>query len=154
MAGGGGGGRTDLQLLGLSLTADKAEEEHLRLTTQAEGAFFWLRFGRKGAACDNYKHARVHQHVSGVKMRHLNLFKVQVQPEALIKTWLMMAPDNGAQPPDPCGLFFTPAFFFVLAKLFVPVCCPHLLEPCRTPAQWSNPAHWTIPPPRSFSKNV
>lgn len=32
-------GGTDLQLLGPSLTADKAEEEHLRLTTQAEGAF-------------------------------------------------------------------------------------------------------------------
>lgn len=36
---GGVGGGTDLQLLGPSSTADKAEEEHLRLTTHAEGAF-------------------------------------------------------------------------------------------------------------------
>lgn len=33
------GGGTDLQLLGPSLAADKAEEEHLRPTTQVEGAF-------------------------------------------------------------------------------------------------------------------
>lgn len=72
---------------------------------------FWLHFGRKGAVCVNYKRAWVYQHVSSVNMRHLNLSKVQVQLEALITTWLMMAPDNSAEPPDPCGVFFLPSLF-------------------------------------------
>lgn len=33
----------------------------------------------------------------------------------------------------------------------VPVYCPLLPGPCKTPALWSNPVHWTIPPPHSSS---
>lgn len=75
---------------------------------------FWLHFGRKAAACGNYKHTWVYQHVSSVKMRHLNLSKVQVQVEALIMTWLMMAPDNSRTTWPLGGGGGFPAFFFVL----------------------------------------